>query len=68
MYSPGGGFGSSTGSSRHGGARGETIRSKSKHPIPDVPPFTAYVGSLPADTIEDDMDAIFEHQVRSTAP
>eukprot|EP00041_Stephanoeca_diplocostata_P007065 m.97528 g.97528 ORF g.97528 m.97528 type:complete len:387 (+) comp16707_c0_seq1:154-1314(+) len=47
----GGGYG---GGGSYGGGRGR------KNPIPEAPPFTAFVGGLPRDTVQGDLEVVFE--------
>ncbi|CAH3109262.1 unnamed protein product, partial [Pocillopora meandrina] len=50
--------------SSHGGGRrrggGDRYRDRAPKPLPKEPPFTAFVGGLPPDTVQGDLDIIFQ--------
>ena len=43
-----------------GGGGGGGHRDRGPKPIPKEPPFTAFVGGLPPDTVQGDLDMIFD--------
>ena len=51
--------GSYGGGRRRGGGGDRGNRDRGPRPLPTEPPFTAFVGGLPADTVQGDLDHIF---------
>ncbi|KAL9981272.1 hypothetical protein ACROYT_G009949 [Oculina patagonica] len=57
-------YGSSYGGGRRrGGGGGGGHRDRGSKPLPTEPPFTAFVGGLPPDTVQGDLDTIF-HEIK----
>jgi translation initiation factor 4B len=54
----GGGAFNSRQNNRYDQQQGER-RTYANRPVPDVPPFTAYVGNLPEEAVESDLDTMF---------
>ena len=44
-----------------GGGGGGQYRGNSGKPLPDEPPFTAYVGNLPDGAVQGDLENMFEN-------
>merc|ERR1712088_1225635 len=64
-YNDGGGYNNRDGGGRSGGYGGE----RQKRPLPDEPPYTAYVGNLPNGIVQGDVQYMFNNlKVRSIRP